>query len=163
MIRLLAPGDGEVYRRIRLEALRADPAAFASRAEDWQDLPTEEWERRLVAIPVFVAFDGDEPVGIMGLMPQTASRTAHRATLIMTYVRASHRGQGQADALLAALFAHARETGLRQVELAVSAENPAAIRFYERAGFAPTGRIPGGFEHDGREIDELLMALRIAP
>jgi hypothetical protein len=44
---MLGPDDVEVFRRIRLEALRADPAAYASRAEDWEALPDAEWRRRM--------------------------------------------------------------------------------------------------------------------
>lgn len=88
---------------------------------------------------------------------------AHRATVVMVYVRESARGTGVAAALLDAIVACAASEGIRQLELAVSIENPAAKRFYERHGFAAFGTIPGGFLHQGREIDEVLMARRIAP
>lgn len=159
-IRLLTPGDGDVFRRIRLEALRTEPAAFASRVEDWEALSSDEWRRRLTETPVFVAFRDDEPVGIMGLMRQRSAKMAHRATIIMVYVRRTLRGAGIAARLLEATTDHARKIGVRQLELAVTAENPAAYRFYEREGFVEIGRVPGGFLHDGREIDEILMARR---
>lgn len=160
-VRLLAPKDFDTFKRIRLEALRLAPEAFASKAEDWEHLPDEEWQRRLTANPVFVAYRGDEPVGIMGLMRQQSSKMAHRATIIMVYLRASERGSGAALALLEALLDQARQMGIRQIELAVTAENPAAERFYARHGFKEIGRIPGGFMHEGREIDEILMARRL--
>lgn len=94
----------DVFRRIRLEALRTEPAAYASRAEDWEIMPDEERRRRLTDNPVFVAFDDDEPVGITGLIRQQSSKMAHRATI---------------------------------------------------------GRIPGGFLHDDKEIDEIMMARRL--
>jgi RimJ/RimL family protein N-acetyltransferase len=161
MIRLLTATDIDIFRRIRLEALRTEPASFASTTADWEALPDDEWHRRVTETPVFAAFDDAEPVGLMGLMRQRSSKMAHRATIIMVYVRRDHRGRGLAAALLEALTNHAREIGIRQLELAVSCENPAAIRFYEREGFAAIGRIPGGFLHEGREIDELMMARRI--
>jgi ribosomal protein S18 acetylase RimI-like enzyme len=161
MIRHLAPEDFEFFRRIRLEALRAEPAVFASSAEDWEKLPDEEWRRRLTVNAVFVDFIEGEPVAIMGLIRQSASKMAHRATIVMVYVRKDRRGAGHAQALLDALVRHAREAGIRQLELAVSAENPAAIRFYRREGFVEAGRIAGGTIHGGREIDEILMTRRI--
>jgi len=161
MIRLLGPGDVEIFRRIRLEALRAEPAAFASSAEDWEALADDEWRRRLTDNPVLVAFRDSEPVGIMGLMRQRSSRMAHRATIVMVYLRENLRGAGLATALLRSLTDCARDRGIRQLELAVSVENPAAIRFYRREGFTDIGRIPGGFLHDGREIDQIMMARRI--
>ena len=162
MIRLIEAKDVESFRRIRLEALRQEPAAFASTAEDWKSLPDEEWIRRLNAIDVFVAFHEGDPVGIMGLLPQDASKMAHRAIIVMVYVRENMRGSGIADSLLAALTDHARKKGIRQLELTVSAENPAALQFYKRAGYAEIGRIPAGFIHQGREIDEIIMIRRIA-
>lgn len=163
IIKLLKPEDGEVFKQIRLEALRADPAAFASRAEDWETLSLDEWSSRLIEMPVFVAFQQDEPVAIMGLMWQKPSKMAHRATLIMVYVRASQRGTGVARKLLEQVTNHAVAHGIRQIELAVNAENPAARRFYEREGFVEIGRIPGAFLHDGVEVDEVMMFRRIGP
>ncbi|WP_395447700.1 GNAT family N-acetyltransferase [Aminobacter sp. UC22_36] len=160
-VRLLAPDDYEVFKRIRLEALRTAPEAFASSASDWEKLPDDEWRRRIENNSVVVCFRQDEPVGIMGLMRQQSSKMAHRASLIMVYMRPSERGGGQAAAMLGLLLDHARASGIWQVELAVSAENPAAIRFYRREGFDEIGRIPAGFLHEGREIDEIMMARRL--
>ncbi len=161
MIRLLLTSDDvDIFRRIRLEALREEPNAFASTAAQWEALSEEEWKDRMTHNPVFVAFNGPEPVGLMGYMRQGADKMAHRATLVMVYLRKDRRCGGFAGAMLAALMTHARETGIRQMELAVSTENPAAVRFYEREGFVPFGRIPCGFLQDGREVDEILMAKR---
>jgi GNAT superfamily N-acetyltransferase len=161
MIRQLGPDDMQVFRQIRLEALRREPANFASSVEDWEVLPDAEWTRRLTANAVFADFHDGEPVAMMGLMPQAASKMAHRATVIMVYVRKDRRGAGHARALLDAVADYARSAGIRLLELAVSAENPAAIRFYQREGFTQAGRIPGGTIHEGREIDEILMTRRI--
>ncbi|RWK58123.1 GNAT family N-acetyltransferase [Mesorhizobium sp.] len=160
-LKLLDPDEFEIFKRIRLEALRAAPEAFASSAAEWENLPDEEWRRRLTNNPVVVSFRGEEPVGIMGLKRQRASKMAHRATVIMVYLRDSERGGGYAVGMLNMLLDHARALGIRQIELAVSAENPAAIRFYQREGFHEIGCIPAGFLHDGREIDEIVMARRL--
>ena len=161
MIRQLRLGDVDIFRRIRLESLQTDPQAFASTAKDWESLPEAEWARRMTANPVFVDFDGDEPVGIAGLLRHSAAKMAHRAHVIMVFVRPSHRGQGRAEALMDHARDHAKGMGLRMLELSVSAENPAAIRFYERMGFAEVGRIPAGYLVDGRETDELIMVQRL--
>jgi GNAT superfamily N-acetyltransferase len=161
-IRLLGPEDVESFRRIRLEALRAEPDSFASSAEDWEKLSDDEWRRRMTDSSVFVAFRDGGPVGIMGLLRQRTSKMAHRATLVMVYVRAQLRGSGLAASLLETVTAHARSQGIRQLELSVSAENPKALGFYGREGFVPVGRIPGGCIRNGREVDDLIMVRRIA-
>ncbi|MFT4717156.1 MAG: RimJ/RimL family protein N-acetyltransferase [Paracoccaceae bacterium] len=163
MIRHLTAADFEIYRQIRLEALREDPLAFASYAADWQDLPDAEFSRRIAADDVFVSFDGDDPVGIMGIMPFEPAKMTHRSTIILVYLRKSHRGQGRAEALIRAVEDFARTKGLRQLELTVLTENPTAMRFYERMGYRKIGFIPAGFLHEGREMDEVLMMRRLTP
>lgn len=160
-IRLLGPEDVDAFRSIRLEALRKAPESFCSSLEEWQDLPDTEWRRRLVENSVFVAEDGPMPVGIMALARQRARSMAHRATIQMVYVSSASRGRGIAEALLEALVAFARERGVLQLELQVRAENDGAIRLYRRQGFAEIGRIPAGVIYEGREIDEIMMAIRI--
>ncbi|MBX4867117.1 MULTISPECIES: GNAT family N-acetyltransferase [Rhizobium] len=159
-IRLIGADEVQAFRHIRLEALRAEPASFASRYEDWENLSLEEWRNRLKE-PVFLAFQDGEPVGIMGLFRQRSSKMAHRATIVMVYVRAKLRGTGLAVRLLKAISEHARDIGIRQLELFVNAENPGAMRFYERQGFVEIGRVPGAVLEDGREIDDVMMARRL--
>jgi ribosomal protein S18 acetylase RimI-like enzyme len=160
-IKHLEEDDVDLFRRIRLEALTREPQAFASTAADWARLSTAEWQARLTANAVFVALDGDEPLGIMGLMRERASRLAHRATIIMVYVRDEARGSGVAHQLLAHLTEHARSAGIRMLELVARADNETAIRFYEREGFRAIGRVPGGLLDGDAEVDEILMARHI--
>ncbi len=143
-VRRIQADQVDAFRRIRLEALRSEPTFYASSYEDWVSLSVDEWQQRLHD-PVFVAFRDDEPVGMTGLLRQRASKMAHRATIIMVYVRKNLRGTGLARSLLGTVADYARNIGILQLELAVSAENPAAIRFYLREGFSEVGRIPAGF------------------
>jgi RimJ/RimL family protein N-acetyltransferase len=159
-IKRIGAAELDAFRRIRLEALRCEPSFYASNYDDWAALSLEEWQQRLND-PVFVAFLNDEPVGVTGLLRQRASKMAHRATIIMVYVRMSLRGTGLARNMLNIVADYARDIGIIQLELAVSAENPAAIRFYEREGFIEVGRIPGGFLHEGKEIDDVMMVRRL--
>jgi ribosomal protein S18 acetylase RimI-like enzyme len=161
MIRILRADDVEAFKRIRLEALRLEPSAFASSFDEWENLPDDEWRRRMLADPVFLAFDGNEPVAIMGLLRQRAGKMAHRATIIMVYVRSENRGTGLGRDLLDHVVEYARQQGIRQLELTASAENPAAIGFYRNAGFFQAGLIPGGVLEGEREIDDVIMVRRI--
>lgn len=60
-------------------------------------------------------------------------------------MRKGERGTGIAASLLHDVTEHARDHGVLQLELAVNAENSAAMRFYQRHGFVEVGRIPNGF------------------
>ena len=160
IVKRMEAADVDTFRRVRLEALRAEPDSYASSYDDWAAYSPEEWKQRL-SEPVFAAFQDDQPVGLIGLLRQRASKMAHRATIVMVYVRKDLRGSGLAKNLLQVAKDYARDSGIRQLELAVSAENPAAIRFYEREGFGEVGRIPGGFFQEGREVDDLIMVCRL--
>lgn len=97
----------------------------------------------------------------MGLTRQRGVKKAHRATLIMVYLRESERRQGLADNLLKAVMAFAKSEGVRQLELNVSDHNAEAIRFYERHGFEQVGRIPAALIEEGQIVDELIMVSRL--
>ncbi len=150
-----------LFKAIRLESLRCAPSAFASTEADWSSLSNSEWLNRLKT-PVYAVLRGDEPVGIMGLLLQHGEKKAHRATLIMAYLRESERGAGLADNLLSGVTAFAVENGVRQLELNVSDHNAPAIRFYERHGFEQVGRVPRALIEGGREVDELIMVQRLS-
>lgn len=155
-IRRLGRDEVNAFRCIRLEALRCEPASFASSYEDWASLSAAEWRQRLEN-PVIVAFQNDEPVGLIGLLREHPRKMAHRAQVVMVYVRKNWRGSGLAKKLMDAITNYAQEAGVTQLELDVSAENPIAIRFYEREGFTEIGRVPAGIVHKGRGIDDVVM------
>lgn len=160
VIRRLSVRDVDVFRRIRLEALSHEPLSFASVYGDWVHLSDREWRRHLDQ-PIFVAFRSGQPVGMMGLRFERARKMAHRTRLVSVYVRKGERGTGVAATLLHEVTEHARDRGALQLELAVNAENSAAIRFYQRHGFLEVGRIPNGFLGHDAENDELIMVLRL--
>ncbi|HTD37294.1 MAG TPA: GNAT family N-acetyltransferase [Candidatus Limnocylindrales bacterium] len=56
------------------------------------------------------------------------------------YVRPAHRGAGVAGALMDALEAHARAAGYDAIYLDSRPDFQAAIRFYQRRGYAPVAR-----------------------
>lgn len=162
VVRRLSGKDVDVFRRIRLEALSHEPFSFASVFGDWAHLSDRQWRQHLNQ-PVFVAFLDGQPVGMMGLRFEHARKMAHRSKLVSVYVRKGKRGTGIAANLLHGVAEYALAHGVIQLELAVNAENSAAIRFYERHGFVKVGCIPDGFLGHDTKHDELIMVLRLAP
>jgi RimJ/RimL family protein N-acetyltransferase len=160
LIRRLSADEIDVFRCIRLEALSAEPASFASTFEDWANLPDEEWRRRL-SRPIFIALLDGQAIGMMGLSHQRPAKIAHRAVLTSVYLRKTERGSGIADDLFRAVSTYARSAGILLLELMVSAENDAALRFYRRHGFVEIGRIPSGILDNGREIDDVMMVRQL--
>lgn len=156
----LEESDLAAFQSIRLESLRLAPTAFGNIEADWSSLSDEEWLNRM-RNPVFALFRDQEPIGIMGLMRQRGVKKAHRATLIMVYLRENERRQGLADNFLKAVMAFAKNEGVSQLELNVGQHNAGAIRFYERHGFERVGTIPAALIEEGQIVDELIMVCRL--
>ncbi|MEZ5457529.1 MAG: N-acetyltransferase [Lysobacteraceae bacterium] len=77
-------------------------------------------------------------------------RDSPAARLYSLIVSAQARGQGIAALLLDDAEAQARRSGRHAVRLEVRADNAAAIRLYERAGYCVFGRRPGYYD-DGAD------------
>lgn len=87
-----------------------------------------------------VAFDGDEAVGCGGLRAlETTPGEAPTGEVKRMYVVPARRGTGVATAVLGRLEEEARTLGWSRLLLETGSEQPDAMRFYEREGFA---RIP---------------------
>lgn len=127
MIRRLAPDDWATFRAIRLEALRLEPAAYASTHDDWAQLSEEDWRGRLDANVVFATFCDTETTGIAGLRPDGA--------VIMVYVRATARGKGHAQLLMQTVRDEARARNMPRLWLHVALDNAPARRLYEWSGY----------------------------
>ena len=81
-------------------------------------------------IRFFIASLGEDAVGCAGIALFPAFAEVKRM-----FVRPAHRGQGIADALLARLTEVAIAADLRLLRLETGIHQPAALRFYARAGF----------------------------
>lgn len=160
IIRLLSLYDVDIFRSIRLEALAAEPDAFATSYTQESQCSEDEWSMRL-RNPVFVAFDAGSSVGMMVLRPRRPSQMAHRAELTSVYIKDRYRAMGLATELLKAVTGYAREIGVLQLELGVRGDNARAQRFYQREGFEVVGCVRNAFRTNDRFFDEVLMVLRV--
>jgi ribosomal protein S18 acetylase RimI-like enzyme len=159
-IRKISDGEVDLFRQIRLEALKNEPNAFASRYEDWDRFPDAEWRKRMT-IPIFVAFAEKQPVGLMALKQLQPPKMKHRAKLEMVYVLKRFRGAGLAGELLCEVVRYAEQHGMKQIELGVREDRAGSIRFYRRAGFVEIGTVPQGYLEDGVAFKEILMVKRL--
>jgi aminoglycoside 6'-N-acetyltransferase len=127
-LRPLAPADGP-----RLRAIRQEPGI----AEWWgpleADFPDEEPESTRFAIVL-----GEEVVGMVqyGEEPEPDYRYAW----IDVFVATAHQGQGVGTDAVRTLLRHLiDDRGHHRVTIDPSTQNAAAIRCYEKAGFAAVG------------------------
>ncbi|PXF32374.1 hypothetical protein WH50_04585 [Pokkaliibacter plantistimulans] len=109
---------------------------------------------------IVASFSTDEPLGFVQCRQMDLiSRNAEMGIGLV----ASAQGQGMGGRVLALLKDYVRLTwGMRKLWLKVSADNHAAIRCYEKAGFYQCGRLRQHIFIDGRWQDVLLMETFLA-
>lgn len=106
--------------------------------------------------PMYCALDEGRVVGWVDIIPNEVPECAHRGTLGMGLL-ASYRGRGLGSRLLEAAQAHAPESGLTKVELAVYTSNVSAISLFLKFGFTEAGMWRDYRRLDGVTYDALLM------
>lgn len=160
-IRRLLPSDAVAFQDLRLRGLRESPSAFGSSYEEEADRPISDIENSLSDLSdrkVFGAFFDQTLVGVVGVGRESGIKERHRGFVRSMYVEPAARRQGVGKALMAEAVNHARALpGLRQITLAVTAGNDAAIATYAGFGFVVCGTAPEALHVEGRFYDELQM------
>ena len=168
-VRPLTPADVAAYRALRLRGLAEHPEAFTSSADEEAARPDDKLARRLAGDParphdaVFGAYVDGALAGLCGVEVDMRAKVRHKGHVFGLYVPAERAGAGLGRALIVRVVAHARERGLAQLVLTVTADNHAARRVYERAGFVIVGREPHAIRVGGASHDKLLMVLFLPP
>jgi ribosomal protein S18 acetylase RimI-like enzyme len=103
-----------------------------------QAMTDHDWAARVERGAWFLAFEEDEPVGIVCSFAEPAHRGSRQ--LVAMWVEPAVRGSPLAGHLVEAVLALARAEGAESVFLWVADNNDRARRFYERLGFAGTGQ-----------------------
>lgn len=144
------------YKKIRLEALRAEPAAFGSSYEEELELSEEEWRKRMKN--VLFAVEARVPVGMMSYVFNTRLKTSHIASIYGVYVTPKYRGRGIGGKLMDAVMEEIKgKGGIIKVQLSVNPGCRPAVRLYKRVGFIVTGRARKELKIGNRFYDLLYM------
>lgn len=159
-IRRLESGEAELFRAIRLEALRAHPAAFGASYEVECGKPLMEFADTLATAAIFSAWREADLLGIAGFWRHEQPKDRHKGLLWTMYVRKEARGSGAADRLVEAVVKHARGE-VESLSLAVGVHNVPAQRLYSRHGFVEYGREPRALKVGDVYYDEIMMRLAL--
>jgi ribosomal protein S18 acetylase RimI-like enzyme len=133
-LRRVGVDEWQLWRDVRLRALREAPYAFGSTLAQWEGEGLEaRWRARLEDVSLnLVAIAGESAVGqVSGTAPDEGGRVE----LLSMWVDPSARGTGVGDALIGGVVAWAEGSGASAVALSVKAGNERAIALYERMGF----------------------------
>jgi len=106
----------------------------------------------------YVALVDNRIVGWADIIPHQKELLKHSG-LLGIGVMAQYRGNGIGKALLCHVIKHARETGLKRLELEVFANNAVAIKLYEQLNFELEGTKRKARYINDRYEDVCFMAL----
>ena len=136
--RRLNIGEGQLYRSIRLEALRESPDAFSSRYADAFERSDESWDEQANSSATgsdratFIAVD-EKPVGLVALYRDKTDSDV--GELLQMWVAPEKRGGFVAVELLTDIFQWAASNQFIAVKAEVMSANTRALKFYQKFGF----------------------------
>ncbi len=167
---VLPPARWREAKQLRLEALLAEPSAFASSYDDELAFSDEVWIARLTSayeragnVTFFAEIDG-VLVGMAGAGWSSKAKLRHVVEVYGVYVASEMRGKGIATRLMRRLIDELRSLGqIEKARLTVNSESRAAVRLYEKLGFAISGTAKRELRVDGRYYDLHAMDLRFEP
>ncbi len=167
-IREILIDDASEYKRIRLEALKLNPSAFAENAKDFEKKTLEEiyteiarWkEMGGFALGAF-SLEGNL-VGMIGVGRSSYNKLNHRGHVWGVYVTPPARGAGVARALFDRLVERARKNeGLVQLDIEAVTSNQTALKLYQSVGFELCGTQPRALKVGSEYFDEYLLVLKL--
>ena len=147
-IRRIQAGETDLYKQIRLAALKEAPYAFSSTYESALERSDESWQEQVESSALgsdratFLAFSDDVPVGIAALYRDREN--ADTGELLQVWVRPEFRGTTLIWDLMDEIFQWAAENNFREVIAGVAKENTRALRFYAKYGFSTKDTFPQG-------------------
>lgn len=158
-IKRLQEQDWELWKAIRLEALKLYPEAFGSSYEEESLWTDENFKQNLTKSDIFGAFINHKLVGVAGFAIYGPQKLRHKGMLFTLYVKEENRSQGIAGQLLEKLIHHAR-TKVLQLHCSVKVENHQATKLYQKHGFQIFGTEPRALKVAESFYDLHLMVLK---
>jgi GNAT superfamily N-acetyltransferase len=144
LARVHVDGWREAYGHLLPERFYGEEA-FASRRTMWRSVLAHEG----VAARLRIAWDTDSAVVGFALTGPSRDADLDCRELYALYIRASHYGTGTGQALIDAAL------GRQPASLWVAEDNPRALRFYEKNGFARDGKRT--IDEDANGLAEIRM------
>lgn len=167
---VLTPDRWREAKQLRLEALLAEPSAFASSYADELTFSDDLWIARLTTayerdgnLTFFAAVDG-ALIGMAGATWSAREKTRHVASIYGVYVSPQQRGQGLASQLMRRLLNELCSLPqLEKVGLTVNSASKPATRLYHRFGFERVGAARRELRVGGQYYDLLYMERFLPP
>ncbi|MEV6525933.1 GNAT family N-acetyltransferase [Longispora sp. NPDC051575] len=158
MIRVLGSADLDGFTELRRAAVTDHPGEFGTGGEDWSSASREKIAHLLATATLILgAFEGQQLVGMAGLLREPKQHTRHKAAVWGLYVDPASRRRGHARALVTGLVEHARTIDVEILRAVTSTENAATIGLLGSLGFEEFGVEPRARKVDGHYLDQVMF------
>lgn len=140
----IEPSEWQLYKALRLEALKAEPQAYCSTYEEESQAPDSFWQARLEEAKtgdtgwLLFAKKANKLIGTMGAYRK---KDDDFVNIVGVYVTSNERGKGVGKKLMEALLTEIKKnSNIKKACLCVSIEQKPAINLYQNLGFKIVGR-----------------------
>ncbi len=163
-VKLRSPAEDDAPRLLAyIDAVRRETTGILFAPED--ELPTLEWERNWIrgnrektGIQIMAEDEAGNMIALCSAGSDARYRIRHRADIGIS-VRAAWCERGLGTLLMKELVAWARaEPSVEVLTLGVYADNPRALRVYEKVGFTRDGERRWHVKRDGQFVNEVMMS-----
>lgn len=164
IIRRLVPGDWQVFRAIRLEALAECPGNYFLSLAEAETRTEADWRAMLAVsrMAIFGLDAGGQLAGVTAVYIADEDPSGSTAGFGMSYIRPAWRGQGHAATLHKVRFDWTLANGMTRIIVSHRASNTASRKAIERSGFTRTGACAHVWP-DGMEEEDVQYELMLAP
>lgn len=141
-IRRLTEQDVNLFREVRLKALKDSPDSFDQKHEEELAKPLEYWQELLDKVSpsseniAFVLFDDEESIGVV----YGFNKGEKRGGLGGLWIDPNYRKRGFATTLINKVITWAKNEELERLTLWNTEGHEGSEKLYRKIGFQPTGR-----------------------
>ena len=139
-IRRIKIGESDLFKRIRLTALKDAPYAFSATYDSALQRSAESWREQADSSAsgfdraTFIAFSDEAPIGIAALYRDKDK--VHLGELLQLWISPEYRGTSVTQDLMDAVFQWAKENNFSKVKAEITKANSRALKFYFKYGFS---------------------------
>lgn len=162
-VRPLAQADWEVFRSIRLEALKDSPQFFGSNFVRENAFTQTDWHERLSGDgkAMFGLFDENQIIGLTGIVTDQNDQSQKTALIISSYTTPVYRGKGLSRMLYQACISWAKDQPqIKRITVSHRESNLASKHANQKFGFVEIGRSSKTWP-DGTSEDEIFYELTV--
>ena len=142
-LKVLTKNDWHIYKLLRLQSLSDSPDSFGATFEHESTLTNKEWSARLDYVArkinglLVVALLNGRPIGLIcGAIHAQEDQSGH---IYQMWISPEARGLGIGQQLLTHIISWAKNEHVKQLSLAVTTTNIAALKLYQSLGFHEEG------------------------